>query len=240
MPQSFRPGKTAHLSDSVHQRLNMYALAANTAGVGMLALVQPAEAKIVYTPTHLTIGYGGVQRYQLDLNRDGVVDLSFGTLHNSCTTECTAHLWASFPKGNAIKGKPAGTFGSLLYVSALPRGTKIGVARLQSRCPILCTMAAVNTFSGTHFGGDWVNVKDRYVGLRFEIHGKSHFGWARLSVRVHTPHITATLTGYAYETIPGKAIIAGKTKGPDVTPVQPASLGALAAGANGLRTWRQK
>lgn len=27
--------------------------------------------------------------------------------------------------------------------------------------------------------------------------------------------ITAALTGYAYETIPGKAIIAGQTKGPD-------------------------
>src|SRR5580693_5813065 len=36
----------------------------------------------------------------------------------------------------------------------------------------------------------------------------------RLSV-VGRQRITATLTGYAYETIPGKAIIAGATKGPD-------------------------
>jgi hypothetical protein len=42
------------------------------------------------------------------------------------------------------------------------------------------------------------------------------------------------LTGYAYETIPNKAIIAGKIKGPDVVTVQsdtaPGSLGRLALG----------
>jgi hypothetical protein len=35
----------------------------------------------------------------------------------------------------------------------------------------------------------------------------------------------ATLTGYAYETIPNKPIITGKTKGPDVITLDPATLG---------------
>ena len=39
------------------------------------------------------------------------------------------------------------------------------------------------------------------------------------------------LTGYAYETIPNKLIITGKTKGPDVITAQPGSLGHLAQGA---------
>jgi hypothetical protein len=39
-----------------------------------------------------------------------------------------------------------------------------------------------------------------------------------------------TLTGYAYETIPGKPIIAGETKGPDVITMQPGSPGRLALG----------
>jgi hypothetical protein len=33
----------------MHHQLNMYALAASVAGVGVLALAQPAEAKILYT-----------------------------------------------------------------------------------------------------------------------------------------------------------------------------------------------
>jgi uncharacterized repeat protein (TIGR03803 family) len=83
------------------------------------------------------------------------------------------------------------------------------------------------------FHPDWrlVNVKNRYLGVMFKIKGKIHYGWARLSVQVQFPlTITATLTGYAYETIPNKAIIAGKTKGPEDSAEQPATLGRLALG----------
>jgi hypothetical protein len=55
MKRSSRLRKTAKLSESVHHQLNMYALAATAAGVGMLAFVQPSEAEIVYTPSHLAI-----------------------------------------------------------------------------------------------------------------------------------------------------------------------------------------
>ena len=63
-----------------------------------------------------------------------------------------------------------------------------------------------------------------------------------------------TLTGYAFETIANKAIIAGKTKGPDedksrqqansgylAAPAsQPATLSLLAMGASGLSIWRRE
>jgi hypothetical protein len=56
MNRSSTPRKTACLSKSVHQQLNMYAIAAGAAGVGVLALAGPAEAKIIYTQTHVVIG----------------------------------------------------------------------------------------------------------------------------------------------------------------------------------------
>ena len=92
----------------------------------------------------------------------------------------------------------------------------------------------------TYTQGPWVNVTNRYLGVKFKINGKLHYGWARLNVKVVRGQyeITATLTGYAYETIPNKAIIAGKTKGPDVITVQPGSLGRLAQGSAGLAAWR--
>ncbi len=61
--------------------------------------------------------------------------------------------------------------------------------------------------------------------------------------------ITTTLTGYAYETISGKAIIAGVTKGPaDAEPSSSlkrpthssATLGTLALGAPGLAIWKRR
>ena len=66
-----------------------------------------------------------------------------------------------------------------------------------------------------------------------------HYGWARVSVRIGDRLVpNGTLTGYAYETVPNKPIITGKTKGPDVVTVESATLGHLAQGASQIRAWR--
>jgi hypothetical protein len=77
--------------------------------------------------------------------------------------------------------------------------------------------------------GYWGDATGRYLGLKFQIKGKTHYAWARFNVKLSRP-VNAVLTGYAYETIPNKAIIAGKTKGPDVITERPATLGGLALG----------
>jgi len=112
-------------------------------------------------------------------------------------------------------------------------------------------MAFSSSSEGTF--GQWANVSNRYLGLKFNIKGKAHYGWLRLTVRLSGhARITATLTGYAYETIPNKAIIAGATKGPDdisleeqdaaltMSTSEPATLGVLAMGAPGLSIWRRE
>jgi len=92
----------------------------------------------------------------------------------------------------------------------------------------------------------------RYLGLEFSISGEVHFGWARLNVSCKELHVFASLTGYAYETIPNKPIIAGQTKGtdqkssagPDANLTAPAPkaapLGVLALGLRGLSVRRQE
>ena len=113
-----------------------------------------------------------------------------------------------------------------------------------------------NGKTNSAYSRPWANggkgLKNRYLGLRFVIKGKIHFGWARLNVRDYGHHITATLTGYAYETIPNKPIIAGMTKGthdssieaPNVSLTaptrEPATLGMLALGAPSLAIWRRE
>ena len=107
-----------------------------------------------------------------------------------------------------------------------------------------------DTGSGCCSSGPWLGVQNRYLGLKFIIRGKFHYGWARLSADGNGE----ILSGYAYQTIPDKPIIAGKTHGEDdidpgsgaslTSPVpdipEPASLGALALGAPGLSIWRRK
>jgi len=87
---------------------------------------------------------------------------------------------------------------------------------------------------GSYTSGQWMYTRNRYLGLQFVISGQLHYGWARVAVTVDRAprlyRIEAVLTGYAYETVPNKPIVTGKTKGPDVVIVQPGSLGALASG----------
>jgi hypothetical protein len=71
----FRSARVAaDLSASVHHQLNMYVLAASAAGVGMLALAQAANAKIIYTPAHHVIRKNG--HLNIDLNHDGAPDFT--------------------------------------------------------------------------------------------------------------------------------------------------------------------
>lgn len=232
MKRSPRLRMLSNLSESVNHRLNMYALAAGAAGVSLFALASPTEAMIVYTATHRVIHPNS--SYNLDLNHDGKADFTFAN-HYWCTDGlCRATLSVRGPYG--LVAGYAGLFGTP-FAYALKAGARIG--------PEISLVGRIMYGSG----GQWFDVTRRYLGLAFQVKGITHYGWARLNVINHGFAITATLTGYAYETIPDKPIIAGKTKGsivegPDAaltapTP-EPTSLGLLALGSPGLSIWRRQ
>ena len=228
-----RPARVpTRLSESLHRQINAYALAASAAGVSVLALAQPAEARIVYTKIHRVISFDNP--YKLDLNHDGVVDFNIGS------ATCNTHsCW--FSLGLGIYGYIAGkriwnevgfttrTGNGLTIAAALKSGAKIpGEGVKYSKEPEFPVLVAHGT---KQYYGNWFNVEDRYLGLLFYVNGKRHYGWARLNVQTtkHPFTIHGTLTGYAYETIPNKPIIAGKTHGKNE-----ATLGRLAQGASGV------
>jgi hypothetical protein len=228
--------QSKNLASSLEHRLNSYALAASAAGAGMLALAQPSEARIVYRKADIVISTAGMRSYDLDLNQDGIIDFVLYATYESGRGYHFAELRC---KGSARSN----VWGKQRYESALRQGVRIGPKGRFSASGISMAYVINVTNVSTKFLWPWANggkgVKNRYLGLKFPINGKTHFGWARLNVEVTgQPAITATLTGYAYETVPNKPIIAGKTHGKDVVTVEPTSLGALAAGASGLRTWR--
>jgi len=196
----------------------MYTLAASAAGVGTLVLGQSAEAKIIYTKTHTVIAPAG--QYYLDLNHDKITDF---TIVNFWTTQCPDSC------GQWLYLKPAAgnsEVGSEQFARALAKGSFVG----PNEHFIAGNGMMVAAFSTQPSVGPWRNVTNRYLGLKFQTNGKTRYGWARLSVSGGFGSITATLTGYAYETVPNKPIIAGKTNGPDVITVEPATLGRLALG----------
>ena len=236
MKLSSRPsGTPSRLSDSLHHQLSMYALAATAAGVSGLALAPPAEGKIIYTKTDVNVF--SKSGYPLNLNhgRTAAEFTFMGTYFNTCCTILSS-LKIVPGSANKVVWDAAGT-----GAAALKAGISVG-----PHAKFMFGPALMGLFSGTYyrdnrpagqsfFKGSWENdgngVTNRYLGLKFKISGKLHYGWARLNFPDPTG---ATLTGYAYETVPNKPIITGKTKGPDVVTMEPdiarGSLGSLALG----------
>lgn len=254
MKPSPRPARVPfRFSDSLHHPLNLYTLAAGAAGVSLLALAEPCAGKVVYTKAHQAIGTGGI--YGLDLNNDGTMDFVIRERGNPFSTIGSNRLEAKGALGNAVEGNSS--------AAALSEGSPISQHQnfssgtsYAAEAMVVAYCTGIGTTCGTR--GRWVDVKNRYLGLKFRIGAETHFGWARLSVVIEANHkIGATLTGYAYETIANKGIRAGQTGGEDSSSearsdssksavpldlsapsaprvlelLQPVSLGRLAAGA---------
>jgi len=252
-----RPRTPSKLSDSLHHRLNSYALAASAAGVsvralspptgyllaagtalvGVFAFTEPAEARIVYTPVHKNLvchrtDGGCYGTLKLNLNHGKSADFQLQCtsaavfLHEVSIFQVNSknRIWSSSRYSDAA---------AALYKGAVIQS---GSHFLNDQASRMVWSSEGN--SGPH--GPWVYVQNRYLGLKFLIKGEVHYGWARLSTPKQSFHgqVWATLTGYAYETIPNKPIIAGKTHGKDVVTLEPGSLGHLARGASAVPAWR--
>src|SRR5271170_1666695 len=155
--------RASNLPESLNQQLNMYALAASAAGVGLLALSPPAEAKIVYTPAniHILVNTG----FSLDVNHDGITDFVFSNSGECCSMgQFVAKFYVS-----AASGIPNQLVVSNDCAVGIRAGKRIGPAR--------------------HFGGDryfmayyngssvvcpWTNQKTAFLGLKFMINGQVH------------------------------------------------------------------
>jgi hypothetical protein len=238
----------SQLSKSLDTKLKHYALAASAAGAGLLA-ASPAEARVIYTAANEAIPYNEAP-VAIDLNHDGINDFTLSAL------ETGGRFYQTFvrvtPSGpaNRVWGmmeKSGANSASILAAADLPRGVQVGPKGrfANSGAELLAeryiSEGTTRSTQGTF--GLWANhgqgAVNRFLAFKFIINNQTHYGWARLNV-VMDGYPRATLTGYAFETIPNKPIITGLTAGTDVstTEPEPATLGHLAAGAAVLQAWR--
>ena len=220
--------KPAPINSKLEKNLAAYMAVAGAA----LAVAPTAQAKVAYTAVNVTIA--DHSQYFLDLNHDGVNDFSFSHFAYGNWD----HFYANGLAANQIFGNGS--------ASALRFGVPIGPEGHFSRFGLMAKSGAIS--GSTFTTGEWLNVQNRYLGLQFTINGKTHYGWARFTV---TRGIVGTLTGYAYETIPNKRILAGQTSGADsaeksaaqhrsAAALRAANLGMLARGADALPLWRRE
>lgn len=238
---SSRPRQVVQVNSRLDKNLAAYMVAAGAAGVSLLA-VQSAQAKIVYTPANVSIGPR--TSFLLDLNNDGLKDFIISNWQYGHASHLSVVHEAS---ANEVIVR------NLTYGEAadLPFGVQIGPNRPFEKVGFMAQQSSVSGASANT--GPWKDATNRYLGLKFSINGQTHFGWARLTVNAKGG-IFATLTGYAYETVPNKPIVVGKISGPDVASAvapqeilapspqsssRPATLGMLARGSDSVAIWRR-
>jgi len=254
MKPSNRRGQSAKLSHSVQQQLNKYTLAAGAASVGVLAFAHPAEAKIVYTPADTKIAPDHI--VPLDITHDGTVNFEFKNIYQRSRTY-------GFDHSGILSILPADQSNKVVgftringnYASALRAGASIGPVAKFTTGPDRIEEAFIDTGRDPNNNGTcdstWPSRAVRYLGLQFVVNGEVHYGWARFSAVCSGLHVLGTLTGYAYETVADKGIVAGQESGTDEeastgpdSPVggptrKAAPLGLLALGYNSLSIWRR-
>ena len=214
----------SNLNDRLDKRLLAYMTVAGAAGVSVLAMTQPANAKVVYTPADKTVLFDGMH---LDLNNDGIPDFGFH----------------SYGIGNVGSGVifPIKFNKMMSHANPLAAGISVGPSA-EFNGGRVGMVGACDCSGSVDYFGIWLGVQNGYMGLEFNIKGAAHFGWARFSA---TDTGTVTLTGYAYETVSLKPIVTGDTgsnnddedavdrQEPAAASPQPSGLGTLALGAQG-------
>jgi hypothetical protein len=227
-------------SESADRRLKLYSLAAAAAGVSVLALAQPSEGEVIVTKKAIQI-HEGIP-VTVDLNKDGLADFkfSFTTYFSSGYYKYHGNLaMKGLTKGKVVGRKIDSYRGP--FASALAAGANIGpAAHFSSSKGQITVSKELQYGSVSGYSGYWHDAPNRFLGVKFQIKGQTHYGWIRLNFSFGG---TMQINGWAYETVANKKITAGQTaasvEGEALAKKGEPSLGMLALGAEGQSAWRR-
>ncbi|HEY7097878.1 MAG TPA: hypothetical protein VH437_14225 [Terriglobales bacterium] len=193
--------------------LALYTLAA----AATLAAGKPAQAEVVFTPSNLR--FTGSTIY-IDIDNDGAFDFVMSGDISGCGTStfsCSG-FFGVMRAGNTSPRNGVALEDGTRFEAALTRGNHIG--RPQDHFD----GSRMLVFDSYGPDGPWVNVTNRYLGVRFVIKGEVHYGW--IGFRQTEGNFEAKFSGWAYETQPNTPIRAGQRTGTADSPMAMDSEGA--------------
>ena len=175
-----------------------------------LALVfSYASAEIKYKEIDTTISELSLnqsQRYQLDMNNDGINEYFFN--HGNQMGDIVCEIYS----------EPTSFTNEILVDNGTP--TILGYLEeiSESLSEWLNTYNGVGT-NALYFLGNWPGSVEKYVAVRFKINNSYHYGWIGIEIPSDSTYIK--IKDCAYEDVAGQSILAGDK---DVDYVQEISL----------------
>lgn len=174
-------------------------LASYSAAASMVALgVAKSEAQIIYTDVNPDYAY--LTEYEedyafIDLNNDGVVDFEL-------------NQYFSFSPGSSSAGGSTGW--TFTYVQLTPLNGNEIVRYYSTFSSIIFATGFIegDTINSNHLWTSqtvWPWEEDRFMGVRLNDNGETHYGWLRVS----WDGLYNRGAEYAYNTVPDQMILAG-------------------------------
>lgn len=236
------------LDEVLERRMLLYVLAA---GATLAGASGAAQSRVVFTPSNVVLSTGSLQ---IDLNNDGTTDfiLDYGGGPQNVAGRsrrrppgCSSGGFGLYASGATASDGIVDGNGNT-FVEALRNGTKIGNHDYFKNSGLMAVITDT-TFCRSIAEGYFANTTQRFLGVRFQIDGRTHYGWIGFRSVTASVFITATLYGWAYETQPNTPIYAGLAaaigkleKQPAVRSAEPTSLELLAAGHVAVADWRRR
>lgn len=186
------------MKKELQKKLKAYSLAATA----ITAFGATANAQVVYTDIDpdVTISVEP-DSLIIDMNNDGTWDFK---ILKTTAASSTNGIRMNANTGNEILG--VNTYATYFVASALNAGAPINNAAGAWNGTMNGGM--ITLAWGTSYGY-WQGVTDKYLGLRFQVSGNTHYGWARLDVAAGGT--SAIIKDFAYQATPDSTILAGDT-----------------------------
>ncbi|WP_179339735.1 T9SS type A sorting domain-containing protein [Winogradskyella ludwigii] len=167
-----------------------------------IAGLTDVSGQIIYTDVDPDFSGGGLIDYSLDLDNDGNADFNIdaGTLSSG------AYNFVQIDNSSIVGNQILGSQPLYTYPFALDNGAIISSGQSSFYSQGTLNFASCYLGSGS---SNWCGTTDKYLGLRFQISGSTHYGWAKLDVSASGDSFT--VKEYAYNATADEAIQAGQT-----------------------------
>jgi hypothetical protein len=227
--------KKEAVSKDLEKRLEGYALAA-AAGLGVLALAMPAEATIIGSSENIVVN-GSHPNESLAIPGGPTLHFGFLTSMGGQPKQLVGeYIHVTGPAGAHIlqhSGSPFGAFP--LSAGAQLRANEVQIGLRWSPSSAGATVAGKTLTDMFGYFRTIVNGHPGFLGFK----SGSRVGWAAVDITgsFSANNLTAHITDYAFDTVPGQSIIVGAARASE--PSTP-TLVLLALGALGLGELRRR